>query len=312
MADRKDRADAIGAMLQRIERTMAEPAAGFPHYADPVTGLWTRSPAGDWTGGFWVGELWLAEQLTGEGRYHDAAITWARRLRPRVSSETVFRGFLFWYGAAIGAILTGDEEARRIALAGAAGLADLYDPVARAIPLGSTAEEASSVGRNEANVDGVPGGTPLLAWAAANGGPASMREMAMAHAERHIELCVRDDGSVCQSALVRSPDGQPCPSIHSQGHPRSEHVDEGTGLGDARVRAGDGLRGGAVRGRRDPSRRLVARADPADGVAYWDFDAPPGPGTERDTSGTAIAAAALLKLAVRLPTAPPTTAMRPS
>jgi unsaturated chondroitin disaccharide hydrolase len=36
---------------------------------------------------------------------------------------------------------------------------------------------------------------------------------------------------------------------------------------------------------------------PADRVAYWDFDAPVGPDTSRDTSATAIVAASLLKLA---------------
>ncbi|MNG07192.1 Unsaturated glucuronyl hydrolase [compost metagenome] len=36
-------------------------------------------------------------------------------------------------------------------------------------------------------------------------------------------------------------------------------------------------------------------------MAYWDFDDPAIPATSRDTSGTAIAAAALLKLAVCLP-----------
>lgn len=40
---------------------------------------------------------------------------------------------------------------------------------------------------------------------------------------------------------------------------------------------------------------------PADGVAFWDFDDPAIPATERDTSATAIAAAALLKLAALVP-----------
>lgn len=37
---------------------------------------------------------------------------------------------------------------------------------------------------------------------------------------------------------------------------------------------------------------------PADSVAFWDFDDPAIPTTERDTAATAIAAAALLKLAL--------------
>jgi unsaturated chondroitin disaccharide hydrolase len=40
---------------------------------------------------------------------------------------------------------------------------------------------------------------------------------------------------------------------------------------------------------------------PADWVTFWDFNAPAGPDTNRDTSGTAIAAAALLKLAALAP-----------
>ena len=43
---------------------------------------------------------------------------------------------------------------------------------------------------------------------------------------------------------------------------------------------------------------------PTDRVAFWDFDAPAGPDTPRDTSGTAIAAAALLKLAALAPEEP--------
>ncbi len=41
---------------------------------------------------------------------------------------------------------------------------------------------------------------------------------------------------------------------------------------------------------------------PADRVAYWDFDDPAIPRTERDTAATAIATAALLKLARVAPT----------
>jgi unsaturated chondroitin disaccharide hydrolase len=41
---------------------------------------------------------------------------------------------------------------------------------------------------------------------------------------------------------------------------------------------------------------------PTDRVAFWDFDDPAIPNTERDTAATAIAAAALLKLGVIAPT----------
>lgn len=296
------RAEALDRMLARIDRTAAEPEEGFPHYADPTTGAWTRSPAGDWTGGFWVGQLWLAEQLTGERRYREEALRWAERLRPRATSDTVFRGFLFWYGAAIGALMTRDERARSIALDGAFGLAQLYDPLARVIPLGTTGEEASSVGRTETNIDGVPGGTPLLLWAAQNGGDATLAEIGRAHAQRHIELCVREDGSVCQSASF-----DPATGALRRRYTHKGIRDDSTwtraqawamlGFAQATAHAPDQFRSVASRVADWWVEHL-----PNDRVAYWDFDAPVAPGTERDTSGTAIAAAALLKLAaLRVP-----------
>src|SRR3970282_2682608 len=49
---------------------------------------------------------------------------------------------------------------------------------------------------------------------------------------------------------------------------------------------------------------------PADRVAYWDFDDPEIPNTERDTAATAIATAALLKLSRVGPTEPGGRAVR--
>ena len=61
----------------RIDATGATITDGFPHYGDTVTGHWTTSPAGDWTGGFWNGLCWLAAHTTGEARYHEWALRWA-------------------------------------------------------------------------------------------------------------------------------------------------------------------------------------------------------------------------------------------
>ena len=58
--------DALARMRGRIARTAASMTAGFPHFADPATGAWTTSPAGDWTGGFWNGMLWLAARYGDE------------------------------------------------------------------------------------------------------------------------------------------------------------------------------------------------------------------------------------------------------
>src|SRR5262249_28032498 len=122
----------LDAMLRRIDTTGAAVTEGLPHYGDPTTGRWPASPAGDWTGGFWNGLCWLAAHVTGKDQYRDWALAWTERLCPRALSDTVFRGFLFYYGALLGAVVLGDPRAREIALAGAAGWARSYNAKAGA------------------------------------------------------------------------------------------------------------------------------------------------------------------------------------
>ncbi len=289
---------AIDAMTRRVDATIEQVSEGFPHYADTDTGQWTTSPAGDWTGGYWNGMLWLALHRTADQRYRDAAERWTELLRQRVHSETVFRGFLFWYGAAIGDILTGNALAREIALEGACGFATLYNPAARAIPLGNEAEEASDVGRGNANVDCVQG-SALLIWAVEQTGDEQLREIGVNHALRHIEFCIRDDGSVCQSARFDPETGEMLERYTHKGY-----SDNSTWT-RAQAWAMLGYASAANWAPQRPEFLATARrtADwwlehiPDDLVCYWDFDAPPGPQTNRDTSGAAIATAALLKLA---------------
>lgn len=289
---------AIDLMTTRVDATIEKVNEGFPHYADTDTGEWTASLAGDWTGGYWNGMLWLALHRTGERTYRDAAERWTALLRPRVHSETVFRGFLFWYGAALGDVLTGNAMAREIAIQGARGFAELYNPAARAIPLGNDAEEASDVGRGDANVDCVQGSV-LLIWAGRQTGEDRLREIGVNHALRHIEFCVRDDGSVCQSARFDTDTGAMINRYTHKGYSDSSTWTR------AQAWAMLGYASAANWAPDQPAFLETARrtADwwidhaPADLVSYWDFDAPQEPGTNRDTSGTAIATAALLKLA---------------
>ena len=102
---------ALPAVLDRIERLASERLDGFPHWADPRTGRWTTTPDGDWTGGAWPGQLWPA---AGPGHRRELlpdARTWSARLAPRVARRTAFKGFGFYYGAAVGTVLHRDREA---------------------------------------------------------------------------------------------------------------------------------------------------------------------------------------------------------
>ena len=283
-------------LLERIDDTARQELEGFPNYADPETGAWVTSPGGDWTGGFWVGALWLAGRTTGSQRYAELAARWCRALRPRVASDTVWRSFLFYYGAALGDILLGDQAAAAIALEGARGLTSLYNQRASVLPLGTG---TSQRGGEQTVIDAVGPVSALLGWASEKTTDPAYRELAARHARRHIELCVREDGSVSQTATFDPRTGEVARRYSHQGY-----SDESTW---ARAQAWAML-GFAQSARWLPEQgafldTAVRVADwwiehvPDDWVAFWDFSDPGIPAVERDTSATAIAAVSLLKLA---------------
>jgi unsaturated chondroitin disaccharide hydrolase len=290
---------ALAALRTRVDTTALQGEAGFPHYADPYSGVWTRSTDGDWTGGFWIAMLWLAARMSGEEQYAQQGERWVRKLAARVESETAFRGFLFWYGAALGEVLCNSSIAAGIGCAGARALAELYNSAARLIPLGAAAEEAGDVGRDVANIDSVPGGTALLAWASDHGEDERLRVIGLTHAERHAEICVRDDGSVIQSAEFDVTTGRVRRRFTHKG------VSDTSTWARAQAWAMLGF-AQAARLQADPFVGVAARVSdwwldhlPDDGIARWDFD-DPSDGAPLDTSATAIAAASLLKLARRV------------
>ncbi|MGE4241928.1 glycosyl hydrolase [Ramlibacter sp.] len=289
---------ALEDMLERIARTRAMDLSGFPHYAEPRTGEWTVMPDAFWTGGFWVGELWQAAALTGDAATLEAARSWSQRLNPRVDSDTVFRAFLFYYGAARGSDLHADAAARVLAVRAAYSLAKDFDPAAGLIPLGRAAEEAHTVGDDESNIDGMIAAT-LLYWASRATGDGSLADVARKHALRNAELCVQDDGSVIQSASFDRATRQVTRRYTHKGYADSSiwtRAQAWAMLGYSHCLAYDPgnekLRSLALQ----VSDWWIAHL-PADGVAFWDFTAPAESAPWKDTSGTAIGSAALLHLA---------------
>jgi unsaturated chondroitin disaccharide hydrolase len=283
-------------MLEGIKVTASSIGDEFPHIADNKTGEWTCSPDGYWTGGYWNGMLWLAATKTNDPQYFEWARKWTNLLKVRIDSQTVFRGFLFYYGAAMGSILLNDQKAKVIAIAAARSVASQYNTMAGLIPLGNEAEEADRVGVSETNIDGVSA-TPLLLWAAKETGDSSLAEIGVKHGLKNKELTIREDGSVCQSASF-DPNGNLVKRYTHKGY-----TDDSTW---GRAQAWAMLHYTVAYQWYPQERKLLDIAVevsdwwvnnlPEDGIAYWDFDDPAIPETNRDTSATAIAASALLNL----------------
>lgn len=285
-------------MVERVRATLDQRLDGFPHLGDPADGAWTTSPDGFWTGGFWIGMLWLAHRYTGEAVFREAAESWLERLAARVESRTVFRGFLFYYSAVVGAEIGGSARARDLALAASRSLARGFSPVAGLIPLGREAEEAHSVGDDDANIDGLQA-SPLMLYSARQAGDDELRRIAVAHARGSAAMFIQPDHSVIQSATFDPATGRAVRHFTHKGHTDSSVWTRA----QAWAMLGFSLSAGMAPEAPDLLLRAREVSDwwlahaPADHVAYWDFSAPVTPETWRDTSGTAIAAASLLKLA---------------
>lgn len=285
--------DALLRMRARIHATDERVTDGFPYYADAQSGVWTTSPNGAWTGGHWVGELWLAGR-DDEG-LRSAASRWSHQLRARLRSRTIFRSFLFYYGAALGDIICSDAQARELALEAAREFTTSFNRGAGVFPL----EGAS--GKGEASIDAVGAICGLLCWATEVSGERKLRSLARDHALRHIDWCVREDGSVLQSASFDPVSGKLVRRYAENGYFESSIWARAQAWGLlAFTMAAHWLPEDAA-SFLPVARRIanwwIAHTPAEDPVAYWDFDDPAIPNTYRDTSATAIATAALLKLA---------------
>ncbi len=289
--------EAIQRIHGRVDATARLITDGFPFFADPDTGRWTLSDGATWTDAFWPGILWLAFHGTRAEHYRTCARSWAEKLTPRVHADTVFRCFLFYYGATMGAILGGDSLGREIGIAGARGLAEAFHPAVGVIPLGTKSEAGFRAGADTTNVDSVMA-IALLSWAARETTDTRLRRIGIAHARRHIAWCVREDGSIIQSAMFHPNTGELLESFTHKGYSAKSTW----ARAQAWAMLGYALAMKWVPEDADFGGVAVRVADwwidhvPTDFVAFWDFDDPQIPQTYRDTSATAAAAAALLKL----------------
>jgi unsaturated chondroitin disaccharide hydrolase len=288
---------AIERMLKRTRRTIEQNLAEFPHYADQNTGEWTTSKDGFWTGGFWPGILWLAGYYSGERHYWEEAAQWTSRLEARVESDSVFRGFLFYFAGSVGAELANNSEAAELAVSAAYSLSKTFNPTVGLMPLGATAEESHAVGENETNIDSLSASL-VVGWAALYKNDENLRKIAISHALSNARFCVRTDGSVCQSASFNTENGELLRTYTHKGYHEASTW--------TRAQAWAMLGYAYLAGVFPEHPRLIEIAEqvcdwwianiPDDLIAYWDFDAPHLPETKRDSSGTAIACAAFLKL----------------
>jgi unsaturated chondroitin disaccharide hydrolase len=283
----------------KAARTAAAiPADRYPQTTGAGT-AWNLTESRAWTSGFWPGNLWLLYQATGDPAWKARAERAQAAIGPWRRASTIDQvghdiGFMMMRSYGLDAHLTGDTTAKAWTLEAADALARRFNDKVGAIRswgASNLTTEFRVIIDNMMNLE-------LLMWAARNGGCTCLRDKAVRHARTTMREHVRPDGSTYHVVNFNPATGGVVWKRTAQGL-----ADESTW---SRGQAW-GIHGFTMMYREtgdpdflDTARRL---ADwylahlPADGVPYWDFDAPQTASEPRDSSSAAIAASGLLELA---------------
>ncbi|MFB6308985.1 MAG: glycoside hydrolase family 88 protein [Haloarculaceae archaeon] len=293
------------ALLARVDRTLAETGERFPYFYD---GGWTTTPDGNWCGGHWIRLLWLAADHRDDGeRFAVAAREHTERMREYMPRESMFCGMNFHYAGFRGYDATGDRSLFGLGLEGADAMAALYDERARQVPLGGLDIEGPEQFRGPESDHGPPGdrlgavdavyvSLPVLWRAYRETGDPRFRDVAVSHADRHLDWYVREDGRTWHHAVFDEAGG-----LERQ-YNELAHSDETCW---ARGQ-GWSIAGLARAYRETGAERYLSTLErtvdyyrehtPDDGVPFWDFETPERPDTHRDTSAAALVAYGLGRL----------------
>ncbi|MCA1667040.1 MAG: glycoside hydrolase family 88 protein [Thermomicrobia bacterium] len=293
--------------LMRAWRTIARtiprmgsdrPSIGLPDLT------YTRCGPSEWVDGFWSGQLWLAYEETGEPLFFASA----RAQRPyfadrlsRPESHNHDLGFLYTLSAVADYKVTGDGEARWMAVAAADALLNRYHVAGRFIPAwnGTPRETPKQQYRKRGKIiiDSMEN-LALLYWATEATGQPQYAEVASAHAITTRDYLVRPDGSTYHTYDFDPETGAPIGGFTHQGYADGSCWSRGQawaihGFTYAYAYTGDPRF-------QETARRLADYAIahlPADGVPYWDYRLPNSVPHYRDSAAAAITAAGLFALA---------------
>jgi unsaturated chondroitin disaccharide hydrolase len=256
-------------------------------------GSWKTTPARDWTSGFFPGLLWYVHEYTKDPLFRIAAERWTSGMvKEQFDTGTHDLGFEIFNSYGTGYRLYPREDYKKVIIQAAKTLATRYTPAVGCIKSWDNPKwEYPVIIDNMMNLE-------LLFWAAENGGPKELREIAVRHAETTMKNHFRANGSTYHVLGYDPATGQVKVRNTHQGY-----ADESVW---ARGQAW-AIYGFTMTYRFTRDNRFLETAQraadyfithlPADHVPYWDFSAPGIPNEPRDVSAAAIAASALFELA---------------
>ena len=293
----KSRQQALERCVQRLRDTM--PVIGL---RNPKIGLadhsWSYCGPYDWVIGFLAGQYWLALTLTGDPVFLNAAR--ARRaamrgiLRHRDAQDHDL-GFQFSLTCVSEWMMTGDREARDMALEAAVLLLGRYHPEGSYIqawnPRSVHGDTKPEFANGRVIADTIQN-LALLYWAHQETGRADFREVAEGHAQTTTRHLVREDGTSFHTFRFDPSSGKPVRGETHQGHANDSCWSRGQawlihGFAQTALTTGN-------EAYRDTAIRLARKAEALmgdDDVPVWDYSVPEPKTDRRDSSAGAIMAA---------------------
>ena len=182
-----------------------------------------------WTNGFWGGIMWLLYQDTKKEKYADIA---------RISEQKLAKCFEIYYGlhhdvgfmflptAVADYRLTGNKEAKRLAMHGANLLAGRFNPAGNFIRAWN--QTGNDDTRGWAIIDCMFN-ISLLYWASEESGDPRFRHIAMRHADTTLNNFIRPDGSVRHIVEFDPETGDMVKSYGGQGYEEGSAWTRGQG-----------------------------------------------------------------------------------
>ncbi len=168
--------------------------SGFPYYVQGTRYVFND---GDWGGGFLIGLLWHLWQQLPERREEIEPVIFRKiqELAPLRFRKTFDVGFMFYYAAVRGYLLTGSEQLLRYAKDAVETLKSRFHPTAELIYHDYNRDEKRRTG---SIIDTLPN-IALLWWAAQELGDTEAAEIARSHTAKITQYLVRDNGAVYQA-----------------------------------------------------------------------------------------------------------------
>lgn len=201
----------ITAFLEKVKRNGNSWNGRFAHVGLEANGDYRLNNGGMWTDSFWVGIFYLSYMLTGSREFLNTAENYQPYYKKRVKDDRSLRdipdfvgldhdaGFIFTLSQVANWKLTGNREARAIALEAADVLASRFNnqgAFIRAFDPWSWETDQKSIyeKRGRFIVDSMMN-LPLLYWAYQETGDKGLLRIANLHAESVKRHIIREDGS---------------------------------------------------------------------------------------------------------------------